>query len=166
MSNLPIQDDAEVRAITKQASDVRDLELKCVVEGPQEVEWATALLGEIAKAQRAAEERRVWFVQPLNEHVKAINGLFKNLVAPLVEADQTLRRKVLAYRHAEQQRIAAETARLQVEHDAREAVARAAITQRLGVEWALTHLGGNRVQFQAVHDALSAFIAKVEGREA
>jgi hypothetical protein len=110
--DYPVGHDVEVRAITKQVADVRQLAAECVVNDPKQVEWASALLGEIAKLQKTAEARRVWFVGPLDKHVKSINLLFKSIVAPLVEADKTLRYKVLTYRETERRRVIAEQERI------------------------------------------------------
>jgi len=150
--SVPVEQDTEVRAITKQATDLRQLAIDCVVTDAQGVEWATAILGDIAKGLKAAEERRVWFVRPLNDHVKAINEFFKGLVAPLADADRTLRNKVLAYRESERQRLAAEQARLKAEADAREAAARAAIKT----------LGATREEVKAALDSADAAIEAME----
>lgn len=124
-----VEADTDVKALTKQAEDVRQLAAECAITDTQALEWATALLGEIARAQRAAEARRVFFVKPLNDHVRAINDFFKLLAAPLVEADHTLRRKVLDYRKAEQERAATERARLEAERTAAEAGAQRALKE-------------------------------------
>jgi len=126
----PVGHDVEVRAITKQVADVRQLAAECAVDSPKQVEWASALLGEIAKLQKAAEARRVWFVGPLDKHVKSINLLFRTIVAPLVEADKTLRYKVLTYRETERRRVLAEHERLRAERAEAERIAqREAIAQ-------------------------------------
>lgn len=75
---------------------------------------ANAALASVTRLQRSAEERRLFFVKPLKEHVKRIDTLFRAIVEPLEEANGLLRDKIVAYR--EQLRKAAEAAqRKQVE---------------------------------------------------
>ncbi len=68
---------------------------------------ASDLLGWIAGNKKRLEAQRVSLVKPLNDHVKFINGQFKDWMAPLESADQAVREKVLTYQR-EQSRIAAE----------------------------------------------------------
>ena len=68
---------------------------------------ATALLGACRKIQKDAEAKRVSLVKPLNDHVKAINELFREVLAPFVEADKHLDGQLLA-RRREEIRLAAE----------------------------------------------------------
>lgn len=44
------------------------------------------------------EERRKFFVQPLNDQVKKINALFKEISEPLDKADAIMRPKVIEWR--------------------------------------------------------------------
>lgn len=125
MPEIAVQERPEVQALARQAADTISLATTAVVETREHVEWATAVLGEIARHRKAVEELRVRFTRPLNEHLKTLNGFFKGLDQPLAEADAALRQKVLAYRAAEQARAAAEQARLRVEAAARETEARA-----------------------------------------
>lgn len=127
-SLVPIQDDSEVRVLTRHITDTVSLAASAVVETAEHDEWATAILAEIARHRKHAEGLRLRFTRPLNESLKAINGTFRDLDGPLAAADKTLRQKVLAYRNAERTRIAEEEARLRAERNAAEAAARAAIT--------------------------------------
>jgi hypothetical protein len=127
MPETAIQERPEVQALAKQATDTVALAVSAVVEDQAGVEWATAVLGELAKQRKQVETLRLSFTAPLNESLKTINAFFKTLDGPLAHADLSLRNKVMAYRRAEQERIAAESARLQAERNAKEAAARAAI---------------------------------------
>lgn len=103
-SIFPIKDQAisEISskglAILKEADELQILD-------QLRLEYASLLLSDIVKIKRGAEERRQFFVKPLNDHVKAINDFFKNLLAPVEKADQIIRSKILNYRQREMKRI-------------------------------------------------------------
>lgn len=128
MPDLAIQDRPEARALAKQTTDTISLAASVIVEDQGSVEWATVVLGELAKQRKQVETLRLSFTAPLNESLKTINAFFRSLDAPLADVDKMLRGKVLAYRGAERRRLAEDQARLHAERDAKEAAARAAIT--------------------------------------
>lgn len=59
---------------------------------------ANGTLRWIAGAKQELEERRKFFVKPLNDHVKEINALFKEVGDPLNIADRLMRTKVIEWR--------------------------------------------------------------------
>lgn len=59
---------------------------------------AGELLSWIAVASKNCEEKRKFFVKPLNDHVSRINLLFKNYSEPLASLRQELEPKMLKYR--------------------------------------------------------------------
>lgn len=122
-----VQEQPEIQALARQVTATISLATAAIVETTEHVEWATAVLAELARHRKRAEDLRLRFTRPLNESLKAINGVFKEMDGPLAEADRTLRQKVLVYRAAEQARAAAEQIRLRAEAAAREAEARALI---------------------------------------
>ncbi len=69
---------------------------------------AVSFLGQVAKALKTVNERRRFFVDPLNAQVKAVNALFAEFTGPLEDADKLVRGKVLAYQQQEQARAEAE----------------------------------------------------------
>ena len=105
---------------------------------------ANDLLGWIAGNNKRLEAQRVSLVKPLNDHVKFINGLFRDWMEPLKSANEIVRSKVLAYTReqtriaakaqavederirTEQARLAAEEERVRAEHARLEAEAEAA----------------------------------------
>jgi len=87
----------------------RDRALALVVDSEDAKAKATNLLAGIAQIQSVAEAERVKLVRPYNDFVKGINALFRDALAPLVEADGTLRRRVIDF-NREQTRKAAEAA--------------------------------------------------------
>lgn len=88
-----------------------------IVQDKDSLTAAVDFLGNIALAKKEMDSRRRFFTDPLNQQVKSINDLFRDYSEPLVEADKTVRRKVLSYqaeeakKAAEQQQRAYEEAR-------------------------------------------------------
>jgi len=88
-----------------------------IVQDKDSLTAAVDFLGNIALAKKEMDSRRRFFTDPLNQQVKSINDLFRDYSEPLVEADKTVRSKVLAYqaeeakKAAEQQQKAYEEAR-------------------------------------------------------
>lgn len=82
---------------------------------------ATNLLAVAVTLQKEAESRRVLLVKPLNDHVKKINELFRQVLAPFVEGDAWLRKQLLAY--AREKTRLAEAAAAAAERQRRESEA-------------------------------------------
>ena len=59
---------------------------------------AAGYLSMIASVKKEFEEKRKFFVKPLNDHVKNINEMFKTYTDGLSTADMSLRRKLIEYR--------------------------------------------------------------------
>jgi len=119
----PRQSDA-VKAMGGPLADIMRAATSAAVELVNEggLEWAAAVLGEIKKHRERIEELRRQFVHPLNEHIRFVNRVFKDMDTGLATADQDLRRRVLAYRQA------IETARRQQELEATAAAEKARAT--------------------------------------
>lgn len=100
----PISDKETSEISFKALSILKDAE-NLEIQDKFGVEYGTALLADIARIKKGAEDRRNFFVRPLNQHVKMINDLFKRILAPIEKADQILRSKIMAHRQQEQQRI-------------------------------------------------------------
>jgi len=67
---------------------------------------AVNLLSAIARVKVEAEQARLGFVEPLKKYTQGVDRLFRETLAPVVAADQSLRGKVVAFDRAERQRIA------------------------------------------------------------
>lgn len=76
------------------------------------------LLSWIQKSVKKAEEKRKFFVSPLNDHVARINAFFRNFTQPLTEMRGVIEPKMLSWRRAEDARIAAEEERIKKEQAA------------------------------------------------
>ncbi len=96
--------ESEVKEIQSQSEKIIAAAQAIAVTDEKGMGEATELLGWIARAKKQVEEKRKFFVNPLNKQVKAINAMFKDYAAPLEQADTLLRGKVLIYRE-EQERI-------------------------------------------------------------
>lgn len=66
--------------------------------------------------KKKIEEKRKFFVQPLNEQVKKINEMFKGYSQPLDEADRIIRAKMLDFRRKQEEKIKKEAERLAKEN--------------------------------------------------
>jgi hypothetical protein len=125
MSDLATIDQEAVAVVTEEVSAVVQRAQALEVNTPEQARTATEFLGEIATAKRKGETARKFLVDPLNSHVKAINARFKSAAAPLDEADQLVRGKVIAFQREEAERVAAEQARIDAERRAAEEKAEA-----------------------------------------
>jgi hypothetical protein len=74
---------------------------------------AVEVLSGVARLKREAEAKRDGLVRPLNDQVKGVNGVFRIVLAPVLEADELLRRKVRDFDR--EQAAAAERARAEAE---------------------------------------------------
>lgn len=82
--------------------NIQNLEVKDADSSTQ----ATALAKECVALEKLIDERRDAIVRPMNEMVKDVNAKAKELVAPITEAKEAVRKKQVAY--AEALRIEAE----------------------------------------------------------
>ena len=92
--------DTRAIAIMQQAKDM-------LIQDDVSQGEAVQFLTQIAMAKKDVDAQRRFFTDPMNNHVKTINGLFKGYSGPLDESDQVVRRKLTEY-HIEQKRIARE----------------------------------------------------------
>jgi hypothetical protein len=115
MSDLATIDQEAVAEVTQEVSAVVQRAQAIEVNTPEQAHAATEFLSEIATAKRKGETARKFLVEPLNKHVKAINARFKSAAAPLDEADELVRGKVIAFQREDAERVAAEQARIDAE---------------------------------------------------
>lgn len=123
--SAPAQEVEKLAEVTAEVATVVEQARAIDVRTPDEASFATAFLSRIATAKRQGEAARRFLVDPLNEHVKRINAQFKETAAPLDEADQVVRQKVLTYQREAQRQAAEEQARLDAERRAAEEAAEA-----------------------------------------
>lgn len=77
---------------------------------------ATDILSVIKSVLNKCEERRKFFVKPLNDHVSRINLFFKNFTQPLETEESNLKTKVIQYRQIVEAKRLEEEKRIQKEH--------------------------------------------------
>lgn len=92
-----IAQDREVVEIQQSTSNLEEKVKTLAVKDERSSKYATDLLSFIKKAFRKVEQRRTFFVQPLNEHVEDINNFFKFMTVPLVAGETAVKIKLLAY---------------------------------------------------------------------
>ena len=85
----------------------------------------------ISNLKRALEEKRKEYVGPLNDYVKTINAVFKQISQPLEDADKITRDKILAYRREQEdiRQKLEEAVRLQAEALTQQAKAGLPVTE-------------------------------------
>lgn len=88
----------EIEQIEKNNQSITERATSLVIADEKTQNEAVDYLSGIARAKKDLEEKRVFFVKPLNDQVKKINEFFKKYSTPLLEADGILRRKMVDYR--------------------------------------------------------------------
>lgn len=122
---LPINDPAIVDARDRAAAIYAEAEA-LTVDSEEAKGLAVTLLSRISRIKADAELRRTALVKPQNDHVKAINGLFRDVLAPVEKADGLTRGKMLTFTREQERRAveaaaAAQRQRLEMEARLKEA---------------------------------------------
>jgi hypothetical protein len=81
---------------------------------------AVRRLSEIASTNRRAEDARKDLVKPLNEHVRRVNEIFRDVMAPVEEAERLVKQKVGGYQEARRKAAEAEARLAEEERRRRE----------------------------------------------
>jgi len=105
------QQDPGVAALVDNISELLKYAQERTVENPEDVTTATEDLSIIANLKKQVSTKREEYTRPLMTHLDTVRGTFKTIEGPLLEADQILRKKVLAYQ-SEVMRKAEEAARI------------------------------------------------------
>lgn len=116
-SNLILPPD-EVRTLERSTGLLVEGAESFLIQSDEDVDSASKFLKVIAESRKTVEERRQFFVRPLNNHVSAINEMFKKFLAPAVEADRILRGKIATFRTEQQRTRLEEQKRIQAAADA------------------------------------------------
>lgn len=104
MVRVKPEQDTEVQSFYDQALKLAEYAEARDIAITEDLKPATDDLSIIAKVKKALEAKRKEFIQPLQDHIKAINDVFKRLMEPIEIADRVTRSKILAFQ-AEQDRI-------------------------------------------------------------
>ena len=97
------QGDLAVTKLYAEAVRLEHYATALIIASDSDVLISTHDLSIMAGLKKAIEEKRKEYIQPINDHLKAINEVFKDFTQPLVNADKVTRDKILRYR-AEQER--------------------------------------------------------------
>lgn len=136
---IEVAKDPDTLAMAEQGKalveEIEALELR----GPAAERMGANLLVQLKAKIKAVEERRSFFVKPLNDHVREINNLFKGLMEPLIKGERILKEKLLQRqaeerKRMEEERRAAEKAAREAEEAARAARLLAAREQTVQAE--------------------------------
>ena len=98
------EQDIEVQSFYTEALKLQEYAKARIIVTVKDLKPATDDLSIIARVKKALEAKRKEFIQPLQDHIKAINDVFKRLMEPIEIADKTTRSKILAFQQ-EQERI-------------------------------------------------------------
>ncbi len=118
MTKAVLIPETEAQEVQELTSGVVQAAESVVVNSGEGMNEASDILSWVAKAKKQVEDKRKFLVKPLNDHVKAINEMFKGYMAPLEQADAMLRKKVLTYRQEQERIRRAEEERLRKEAEA------------------------------------------------
>jgi len=109
----------EVQLLTDEQQPLIALAENIVVENSEQNDIAVERSGDLKNALKRIEEKRLSFTQPINESLKNINKMFKELGAPLAIAVGSIDRAIHKYRAKQRERIVEETRKIQAEEDRR-----------------------------------------------
>ncbi|MEM3646834.1 MAG: hypothetical protein QW334_01630 [Thermofilum sp.] len=98
-----IERDDELKSLLGTVSDLAQRTEALVISSDEDLAWAGDQLAQIIGLRRRVEEKRKFFVDPLNAQVKQINAVFKRWLEPLERAERKLRDAIAAYK-TEQER--------------------------------------------------------------
>ena len=90
------------------------------VTSTEDEERAVEFLAQVKARARIIDDRRQFFVKPLNDHVKAINAEFKKVSEPLDEAERIVKSGIASHRGSPAFKEA-EARRKAIEDEARQA---------------------------------------------
>jgi len=94
-AEVRIRTEKEGLRMTKVANEIE-------VKSPEQESLAYEALGQIKRAIKTIDEERKKITQPLNQSLKAANGMFKKLSEPFDTADAIIRDKIIKF-HCEQE---------------------------------------------------------------
>src|SRR3990167_10197239 len=101
-----IEKDKELLGIQQETETVVERAEKFMLDSDGQLETAAKVISWIAGKKKLIEDKRKFFVQPLNDQVSKINEMFKGYLRPLDEARAIMDEKILSYRsELEEKRI-------------------------------------------------------------
>lgn len=107
----------EVTEISQKMDPVLVQADQFVVTTEDEAAEASIFLAKLKQSQDVIEKKRLSFTAPLNQSLKEINGFFKPITDAIKEKRDILGGKIIAWKTAENEKIAKEEARRQAISD-------------------------------------------------
>lgn len=92
-----IRKDQQVQTVEQEIPNITTKAVALKIDSELKSKHANDLLVACKRMFKIAEDRRKFFVKPLNDHIKTINDEFKKLTIPLKEAEDVLKEKLLSY---------------------------------------------------------------------
>lgn len=113
MNNLALvtqEDPNEVR-LRSTAHELCDAAENVMIMTRADLSHATDLVKAIKNRAKEIEDERTRLVKPFNEGVKAINSRFKAMTVPLMEAEESVKGRMLIFQKEEEKRAQEEAAK-------------------------------------------------------
>lgn len=102
--NINPTGEPRIAQLAEQATALLRSAVAKAIDSVEAVKDATDDLLILGALKSQLETKRKEYTIPLNDHLKAINDAFKSITEPLLQAEQIMKGKVLAYKH-EQDRL-------------------------------------------------------------
>ena len=114
MNNLALVQETDVEVqLRATAQELCESAADIMIMSRPDLSAATDIVKAIKQRYRDVEDERKRLVKPFNEGVDAINARFKTMTVPLKEAEDELKRKMLAFQQEEERRAREEASRLE-----------------------------------------------------
>jgi hypothetical protein len=133
---IKVDEDGKLQSMYAEAEGLLRYAKERVVACDADLEPAAVDLSMMAKLKKAMDERRKEYLVPFQNHIKEVNEAYKSLMAPVIEADEITRRKILDYKAEQEKRRAAEAEINRLRTEAARAEAKlndGAITESVGL---------------------------------
>ena len=101
----------QIQTVKSKVSSLVERANSFIVETIEDVSSASEFLKTIKGMENKVEEKRLEFIQPLNQSLKAINDTFRKLRMPLEQVRKSLSNKILSWRKEEEEKIRKEEER-------------------------------------------------------
>ena len=114
MNTLALMQETDVEVqLRSTAQELCESAAEIIIMSRPDLSAATDIVKAIKSRYRDVEDERKRLVKPFNDGVDAINARFKTMTVPLKEAEDELKRKMLAFQQEEERRAREEAARLE-----------------------------------------------------
>ena len=119
MTDDVMNKEQKLLAINDDVSKVVDESNRIEITDDISLQGASEFLIQVVARRKRVDDIRQFFVRPLNDQVKNINGEFKKATEPLSDIELSVKTKILDYRTLEAKRIEKENAKKEKENSER-----------------------------------------------